>query len=230
MKNWMLLLAICSLAISVQAQEKEISSEVAYSTWVPQDGTLEQVQHFSFQTYTERFNEAGDLVETVYFSKGAKQQTREYFYLDGRLEKTESKDQAGALLMITQFVYDTEGRIQEEIIQNLVSDKELRQRYDYTQNGLTKTLYDPNGKVDEVLKTTFMSNGERIERIRAGKVVEVTTLQKKGELETEKTVEHPLKERSKSYEYRYTYGEESSTWAEKEIWVDGELKQVIRRK
>ncbi|MEO1714684.1 MAG: hypothetical protein AAFU60_15235, partial [Bacteroidota bacterium] len=128
------------------------------------------------------------------------------------------------------YTYDPEGRMQEEIIQNLVSDKELRLRYEYSENSFTKTLYDPEGKVDEVLQTTYLPDGERIERIRKGKVVEVTTLQKKGELETEKTVEHPLKERTKSYAYRYNYGEEGAAWAEKEVWVDGELKQIIRRK
>ena len=60
--------------------------------------------------------------------------------------------------------------------------------------------------------------------------MEITTSQKEGGLEIEKTVEHPLKERTKSYEFRYTYEEEASSWAEKEIWLDGELKQVIRRK
>ena len=230
MKNWMPLLVFCGLVFSVQAQENASLSEVTYSTWIPKNGKLEQAQHFSFQTYTERFNEAGDLIETVYFSKGEPQQIKQYHYLDGRLEKTESEDQTGRLLMVTQYTYDSKGRIQEEVIQNLVSNKELRLRYAYSENGLTKTLYDPEGQVDEVLQTTYLPNGERVERIREGKVVEITTVQKKGELETEKTVEHPLKERTKSYAYRYNYGEEASTWTEKEVWVDSDLKQVIRRK
>ena len=121
MKNWMLLLTICSLAFSLQAQDNERTSEIAYSTWVPQDGTLEQVQHFAFQTYTERFNEVGELIETMYYSKWVLKQTKQYFYLDGRLEKSESKDASGALLMITQYTYNPKGKIQEEIIQILVS-------------------------------------------------------------------------------------------------------------